>query len=114
MALGASRGSLVAMVLHEVTALLAAGLAPQGKAQPRNPSSQAQNARKLQRTLYRVAKQQPERRFTLLYDKVDKTSTYACFWLLLDLISIASRYFDPRSSFSSTQKHLDISRAHVR
>ena len=28
------------------------------------------NARKLQRTLYRVAKQQPERRFTLLYDKV--------------------------------------------
>jgi hypothetical protein len=27
-------------------------------------------ARKLQRTLYRVAKQQPERRFTLLYDKV--------------------------------------------
>ena len=28
------------------------------------------SARKLQRTLYRVAKQQPERRFTLLYDKV--------------------------------------------
>jgi RNA-directed DNA polymerase len=28
------------------------------------------NARKLQRTLYRVAKQQPRRRFTLLYDKV--------------------------------------------
>jgi RNA-directed DNA polymerase len=28
------------------------------------------NARKLQRTLYRVAKQQPGRRFTLLYDKV--------------------------------------------
>ena len=27
-------------------------------------------ARKLQRTLYRVAKQQPRRRFTLLYDKV--------------------------------------------
>jgi group II intron reverse transcriptase/maturase len=27
-------------------------------------------ARKLQRTLYRVAKQQPERRFTQLYDKV--------------------------------------------
>ena len=27
-------------------------------------------ARKLRRTLYRVAKQQPERRFTLLYDKV--------------------------------------------
>jgi RNA-directed DNA polymerase len=28
------------------------------------------NARKLQRRLYRVAKQQPERRFTLVYDKV--------------------------------------------
>jgi len=28
------------------------------------------NARKLQRTLYRVAKSQPERRFNLLYDKV--------------------------------------------
>ena len=28
------------------------------------------NARKLQRTLYRVAKKQPQRRFNLLYDKV--------------------------------------------
>jgi retron-type reverse transcriptase len=44
----------------------AAGLPPRGKAQPQRISK----ARKLQRTLYRTAKQQPERRFTLLYDKV--------------------------------------------
>ncbi len=54
----------------------AAGLPPQGKAQPRTRQARRvaparlDNARKLQRTLYRVAKQQPERRFTLLYDKV--------------------------------------------
>ena len=54
----------------------AAGLPPQGKAQPRpnrakrRAPARLDNARKLQRTLYRVAKQQPERRFTLLYDKV--------------------------------------------
>ena len=54
----------------------AAGLLPQGKAQPRTRQARRKaparldNARKLQRTLYRVAKQQPERRFTLLYDKV--------------------------------------------
>ena len=54
----------------------AAGLPPQGKAQPRpnrakrSAPARLDNARKLQRTLYRVAKQQPERRFTLLYDKV--------------------------------------------
>jgi RNA-directed DNA polymerase len=54
----------------------AAGLPPQGKAQPRPRRAKAKSparlepARKLQRTLYRVAKQQPERRFTLLYDKV--------------------------------------------
>jgi RNA-directed DNA polymerase len=54
----------------------AAGLPPQGKAlsRPRQDRRKApvrlDNARKLQRTLYRVAKQQPERRFTLLYDKV--------------------------------------------
>src|SRR5215510_3844883 len=54
----------------------AAGLPPQGKAQPRpnrakrRAPARLDNARKRQRTLYRVAKQQPERRFTLLYDKV--------------------------------------------
>jgi RNA-directed DNA polymerase len=54
----------------------AAGLLPQGKAQPRPNRAKRQalarfdNARKLQRALYRAAKQQPERRFTLLYDKV--------------------------------------------
>ena len=54
----------------------AAGLPPRGKAQPRPNQAQRKaparldNARKLQRTLYRVAKQQPERRFPLLYDKV--------------------------------------------
>lgn len=54
----------------------AAGLPPQGKA-PSRPNrakrkapARLDHARKLQRTLYRVAKQQPERRFTLLYDKV--------------------------------------------
>lgn len=44
----------------------AAGLPPRGKAQPQRISK----ARKLQRTLYRTAKQQPKRRFPLLYDKV--------------------------------------------
>ena len=54
----------------------AAGLPPQGKASPRPRRAKAkmparlEPVRKLQRTLYRVAKQQPERRFTLLYDKV--------------------------------------------
>ena len=54
----------------------AAGLPPQGKAPPRpnrakrKAPARLDNARKLWRTLYRVAKQQPERRFTLLYDKV--------------------------------------------
>src|SRR5207302_2495561 len=36
----------------------------------RKAPARLDHARKLQRTLYRVAKQQPERRFTLLYDKV--------------------------------------------
>jgi len=54
----------------------AAGLPPQGKAPSRRSPRGAQRsqrmdqARKLQRTLYRVAKAQPERRFNLLYDQV--------------------------------------------
>jgi len=54
----------------------ASGLPPQGKAQPRTRQARRtaparlDHARKLRRTLYRVAKQQPKRRFTLLYDKV--------------------------------------------
>lgn len=54
----------------------AAGLPPRGKAQSRPRQAKAklparlEPARKLQRALYRAAKQQPERRFTLLYDKV--------------------------------------------
>jgi RNA-directed DNA polymerase len=53
-----------------------AGLPPRGKA-PSRPNrakrkapARLDNVHKLQRTLYRVAKQQPERRFALLYDKV--------------------------------------------
>lgn len=50
----------------------AAGLPPQGKAQPRSKSANTrmESARKLRRTLYRAAKAQPTRRFSLLYDKV--------------------------------------------
>jgi RNA-directed DNA polymerase len=56
----------------------AAGLPPRGKATHRRtaaprekkPPKRMDPARKLQRTLYRAAKQGPERRFTLLYDKV--------------------------------------------
>ena len=54
----------------------AAGLPPQGKASSRRKPAERTaperfpQARKLQRALYRVAKQQPRRRFTLLYDKV--------------------------------------------
>lgn len=54
----------------------AAGLPPRGKAQSRPRRAKAklparlEPARKLQRALCRAAKQQPERRFTLLYDKV--------------------------------------------
>ena len=54
----------------------ATGLPPRGKARPRSntrrrkPPERMGKARKLQRTLYRAAKSQPERRFTLLYDKV--------------------------------------------
>ena len=54
----------------------AAGLPPQGSAPSRRKPAERKalerfsQARKLQRALYRVAKQQPRRRFTLLYDKV--------------------------------------------
>ncbi len=54
----------------------AAGLPPRGKApsrpktRRRKPPERMDKVRKLQRTLYRVAKSQPERRLTLLYDKV--------------------------------------------
>ena len=52
------------------------GLPPQGKASTRSKPGRRKaperldKARKLQRTLYRAAKLQPERRFTLLYDKI--------------------------------------------
>src|SRR6266478_6150271 len=64
----------------------AAGLPPRGKAQPRpnrakrKAPARLDNARKLQRTLYRVAKQQPERRFTLLYDKVCRQDILQKAW----------------------------------
>jgi len=53
-----------------------AGLPPRGKATSRysrakhTVPARLDGVRKLQRKLYRVAKHQPERRFTLLYDKV--------------------------------------------
>ena len=64
----------------------AAGLPPRGKAQPRpnrakrKAPARLDNARKLQRTLYRVAKQQPERRFTLLHDKVCRQDILQKAW----------------------------------
>jgi RNA-directed DNA polymerase len=64
----------------------AAGLPPQGKASSRprqarrNPPARLDHARKLQRTLYRVAKQQPERGFTLLYDKVCRQDILQWAW----------------------------------
>ena len=60
-----------AISINRPTLGKAAGLPPQGKASPRPRQAKAkmparlEPARKLQRTLYRVAKQQPERRFTL-------------------------------------------------
>ena len=54
----------------------AAGLPPKGKVQPRSSPRKRRalrrmdKARKLQRALYRAAKSQPQRRFTLLHDKV--------------------------------------------
>ena len=64
----------------------AAGLPPRGTAQPQRQSPKAKApqrldpARKLQRTLYRAAKQQPRRRFTLLYDKVCRRDILAEAW----------------------------------
>lgn len=53
----------------------ATGLRPQGSAPSRSSVARKtpqrmDKVRKLQRTLYRAAKQQPERRFSLLFDKV--------------------------------------------
>lgn len=54
----------------------ASGLPPRGKAQCRTKTvvraapERLERARKLQRTLYRAAKCEPQRRFMLLYDKV--------------------------------------------
>jgi RNA-directed DNA polymerase len=68
-----------------------AGLPPRGKAQPRPktgghyaPKRKAPERldpiRKLQRKLYRVAKCEPQRRFTLLYDKVCQASLLREAW----------------------------------
>ena len=63
-----------------------AGLLPRGIAQPRPRTRAPQRrerldkVRKLQRALYRAAKSQPERRFTLLYDKVCRTDVLWAAW----------------------------------
>lgn len=60
------------------------GLRPRGKARSRSKSvkksRRMDNVRKLQRTLYRVAKSQPERRFTKLYDKVYRRDVLQEAW----------------------------------
>jgi len=59
----------------------AAGLPPRGKARTRSkPQKRMDKARKLQRTLYRAAKLQPERRFTKLFDKVCDPETLREAW----------------------------------
>ena len=59
----------------------AAGLRPRGSAQSRPKSAKRMgSARKLQRALYRAAKQQPQRRFPLLYDKVCRPDVLAEAW----------------------------------
>jgi len=57
----------------------ATGLSPRGKTKPRSLERMS-SARKLQRTLYRVAKQQPNRRFTLLYDKISREEVLQEAW----------------------------------
>lgn len=56
------------------------GLPPRGKAQPRSKAERLDKVRKLQRTLYRTAKSQPERRFSLLYDKVCRLDVLREAW----------------------------------
>jgi len=62
-----------------------AGLPPRGLAEPRpksarRPPERMDKVRKLQRALYRAAKQQPQRRFSLLYDKVCRPDLLAEAW----------------------------------
>jgi group II intron reverse transcriptase/maturase len=63
-----------------------AGLPPQGKAQPRPKPRKPKRperldpVRKLRRSLYRAAKSQPERRFSLLYDKVCRLDVLSEAW----------------------------------
>ena len=64
-----------------------AGLPPRGSAPSRQkatsrqkPAQRLNKVRKLQRTLYRVAKSQPERRMTLLYDKVCRLDVLREAW----------------------------------
>lgn len=59
-----------------------AGLHPQGQAQSRTNSgaTRMDNIRKLQRALYRAAKHQEKRRFTLLCDKVCRQDILAEAW----------------------------------
>lgn len=59
-----------------------AGLPPRGKAQsqPKPGETRMDKVRKLQRTLYRAAKQVPDRRFTLLYDKVKRQDVLQEAW----------------------------------
>jgi hypothetical protein len=77
----------------------AAGLPPQGKAQPRSRRAKAKSparlepARKLQRTLYRVAKQQSERRFTLLHDKVYRQDILQEAWQWIREINAKTRSY---------------------
>lgn len=62
----------------------ATGLPPRGKATPRSktpqPAKRLDTARKLQRTLYRAAKSQPERRFPHLYDKIYRSDILQEAW----------------------------------